>query len=338
MDIGKGRVTLNNCWATCKDISGLFIYGNVGTTKCNIENTLCVCRCEISIPVGGKNCQRIKNENFSLYRIDIENPTNKPSRFPTRKPSINPTNKPSRFPTMKPSINPTYNPSRIPTGQPSLYPSLFPTYKEISYYTKIDSSAECLTMDIGKGKTTLNNCWATCKDLSGLFIYGNIGTTECNIENTLCSCRCEISIPVGGKNCHRIDNEYFSLYRIETEEPTKNPTEESNKILPQTYSIKKSTESPTDNNDSINHHTVTIVGICAGTILVVFVIGMIYYNRRHIYQENMRQFELVRFHRNNRTVPVSNNERNRMINTPIQGISLEESIPISNNRIDKSII
>jgi len=302
-------------------------------------------------------------------------PSNIPSILPSDTPTKLPSNPPSLFPTSKlvpmPSITPTSSPSFKPTQiinnhrtthyptkytsltrYPTLFPTKHPTYKFNLHYRLLHSGAECSKPDFKiPNKVSINKCWDICKDLAGVFIFGIKGTGLCDSDDK-CVCKCETAIPIGESFCKQRRNPEFSLYKILAQIPVQMPTNLPTSLKPNnmpTYKPIDSSKLPIHHafnspptiikETKDNHHIVTIVGICVGTLSTVFLISIFMYYRRQTHRDNIRQFELVRIHRNNQntvipapilTGHVENLNDNTIVRIDnsklVQGISIDKSV------------
>ena len=140
-----GLVTLDQCGEGCQNITKLFIFGKVGSSKCAEDKAspTCICRCELGEKTDALDCKKaVKNNNFDLYRVlDGPLPTFIPSMMPTWTPSLLPSEMPSLYPSSSPSsaaIKP------VPTPFPVAVPSFNPTH--VSPYKPKCAPINCPTL------------------------------------------------------------------------------------------------------------------------------------------------------------------------------------------------
>ena len=146
----QGRLNIEACSTACDKISGLFTFGRVGTSACLPgSDDHCVCRCELTTPVGAKDCYPYYgNALFDLYRaIAVTGaPTDQPSATPTWVPSYAPSDKPSWAPSARPTWTPSFAPSLPPSSSSCICPAASPTPAVCD-----TGSSACCTAWIGLG-------------------------------------------------------------------------------------------------------------------------------------------------------------------------------------------
>ena len=133
-----GLTTIDQCGDGCQNITKLFIFGKVGSSKCTVDEVFptCICRCELGEKTDALDCKKaVKNNNFDLYRVlDGPLPTFIPTFIPSTIPSWEPSAQPSEMPSLSPSSAaikpvPTSVPSPFPVAAPSFNPTHMSPYK-----------------------------------------------------------------------------------------------------------------------------------------------------------------------------------------------------------------